>query len=446
MLFRFQTKIIFFLLLIFALPIFAQTNKEADLRQLDAIVGNKKYVNLGEDSHFMVEVHKFAARAFPYLVEKKGFQVFVFEAAWGTEEAFRDFMKSDRTTITGEESFYLNAFNSKYIVQMLIWIRDWNRKNPNDQILITGYQPEQPVTDFKALWEFAGKSKKFSSAGLKEKAKVCRAGTGDFKTNIEFVIETGKRRRNGQPTYSAEERIACNQAIDAIEKFIENNKNELIKKTSRNTYLEAKAHLLSLRVYLNTLTGVLDEGINNKNPTFAEQQAQQKKVYEEGDKGRFEIFEILRKTRFKNKKIFFWMHNWHAMKHTSEVEAFGRGPGDPSMPKGTISIGERMAKKYGKDLIVIGNIVPKANCKNPICTPPPVPENSLETPFQKVFGNYPMLIDIRKVTESNRTLPINKAGSLYADINQGTFNQVILVRQFDAILYFPKTTATFEDK
>ena len=42
------------------------------------------------------------------------------------------------------------------------------------------------------------------------------------------------------------------------------------------------------------------------------------------DKARFEIFEILRQTRYKNQKIFFWMHNWHAMKHSAEVEAFGR--------------------------------------------------------------------------------------------------------------------------
>lgn len=440
-----RLKLLLFVSLLIALPTFAQM-KDVDLTQLDAIVGNKKFVNFGEDSHFMVEVHKFVSQSFPYLVEKKGFRVFVFEAAWGTEEAFRDFMNSDRTTVTGEESFYLNAFSSKYIVQMLIWIRDWNRKHPNDQIRITGFQPEQPVADFNALWSFTEKSEKFAAAGLKEKAKVCRAGTGDFKTNIDFVIDTGKRRRNGQLTYSKEERASCNQAIDEVEKFIQANKKELIKKNSKDDYLEANAHLISLRVYLNTLTVVLDDSLVNKNPTFAEQQAIQKKAYEEGDKGRFEIFEILRRTRFKSKKIFFWMHNWHAMKHASEVEAYGRGPSDPSIPKGTISIGERMANKYGKDLIVIGNIVPKANCKNPICTPPPVPADSLETPFQKIFGNKPMLIDIRKLTTANRDLPINKSGSLYADINQGTFNQVFLNRQFDAILYLPETTATFEDK
>jgi erythromycin esterase-like protein len=105
-----------------------------------------------------------------------------------------------------------------------------------------------------------------------------------------------------------------------------------------------------------------------------------------------------------------------------------------------------MAQKYGQDLVVIGNIVPKAVCKNPVCAAPPVRPDSLETVFQKVFGDQPALVDARKIAAANRALPLNTAGSLYADINQGHFINVVLNRQFDAVLYLPETTATFEDK
>ncbi len=443
MLFRIR---VLFILLIFTLPIFSQPLKDVDLTQLDAIVGNKKYVNFGEDSHFMLAVHKFVSQAFPYLVEKKGFRVFVFESAWGIDDKLQDFLNSERTEVNGDEQFFLNAFSSKPIVKMLIWIREWNRKNPNDKIQIAGYQPEQPVTDFRNLFEFTGKSDKFAGADLKKKAEICRAGTGQFKTDIEFIIDSSQRRRKGQTTYSNEERASCNQAIDAIESFIESNKKELIKKNSKNAYLEAGAHLKSLRTYLNSLTKWLDDTVTIKNPSLELQRKWQKDGYEAGDKARFEIFEVLRKTRYANKKIFFWMHNWHAMKFAPEVDSFGRKEDEPSLPSGTISLGTRMAQKYGKDLVVIGNIVPKAVCKNPICTPPPVRADSLETPFQKVFGDKPMLVDARKITDANRNLPINTAGSLYADINQGTFIKVLLNRQFDAILYLPETGAVFEDK
>jgi erythromycin esterase-like protein len=412
----------------------AQAQREDGMKDLDAIVGNAPFVNFGEDSHFMVGVHEFVAQSFRHLAEAKRFRVFVFESAWGVENAFADFMKSDRTTVTPEESFFLNAFNSKAIVEMLVWIRDWNRRHPNDQIRIAGYQPEQPVTDFNALWQFLGES-----AELKTKATVCRAGTGEFKTNLEFVSATSKRRRSGQPTYTTEERAACNQALDAIANAVEQKKTT----AARNAYLEATAHLKSLRTYLNTLSGALDQSFINKNPTLAEQAALQKKIYEEGDQARFEIFEILRQTRYANRKVFFWMHNWHAMKFAPEVGAFGRDEKEASMPAGTISIGTRMAQVYGRKLVVIGNIVPKAVCKNPICTPPPARSDSHETRFATQFGAGSALVDLRK---PNKALPLTVPGSLYADINQGTFINVVLKRQFDAIFYLPETTATFEQK
>jgi erythromycin esterase-like protein len=356
-------------------------------------------------------------------------------------------MNSDRTIVTAEESFYLNAFNSKAIVEMLVWIREWNRKNPNDQIKITGYQPEQPVTDFNNLWRFAEKSEKFTAADLKTKAAVCRAGTGEFKTNIEFISAGSKRRRSGQPTYTVEERASCNQAINTIESFIEQNKKELIQKNSRNAYLEAGANLKSLRTYLNTLTDTIDQLTFNKNASLEEQRALQKKVYQEGDKTRFEIFEILRETRFKNKKIFFWMHNWHAMKYSSEVDAFGRTEKDASLPPETISIGMRMAQAYGKQLVVIGNIVPKAVCNPPRCAPPPpVRDDSLETKFAAQFGNGSALVNLMKPTEAEKSLPLAVPGSLYADLHQGHFTNVVLKRQFDAVYYLSETRATFEEK
>ena len=416
------------------------------MQPLDEIVGNKKYVNFGEDSHFMTAVHRFVSRAFPYLVEKKGFRVFVFESAWGIDDAFRDFMNSDRTTVTPEESFFLNAFNSKNIVHMLVWIREWNRKHPNDPVRIAGYQPEQPVTDFNFLWDFAPKSDKFAAADLKTKAAVCRGGTGEFKTNIEFISATGKRRRSGQPTYTAEERAACNAALDQIENFIEKNKKELVRKNSADAYLEATAHVKSLRTYLNTLSYVLDQSVTNKNAPFEEQLALAKKVYEEGDKARFEIFEILRRTRYRNQKIFFWMHNWHAMKHSPEVGTTERDKAFDQMPSGTTSIGTRMAAAYGNDLVVIGNIVPKVTCKNPICNAPAPREDSLETPFARHFGSSSAFVDLRNPSGRDKQLPLDVPGSLYAELNQGLFTNVVLKRQFDAILYLPETGATFEEK
>ncbi|MGH9900627.1 MAG: erythromycin esterase family protein, partial [Pyrinomonadaceae bacterium] len=178
--------------------------READLGDLDPIVGKSEVVIFGEDSHFMTGLHSFAARMFRHLVEKKGFRVFVLESAWGVDEATQEFFKSERANLVPEEMFFLNAFSSKETIDLLRWIREYNRKNLADQIRVAGFQPEQPVTDFKALWEFASKSKNFAGADLKSKTAVCKASAGEFKTNIEFISFTSKLRRSGKPSYTAE--------------------------------------------------------------------------------------------------------------------------------------------------------------------------------------------------------------------------------------------------
>ncbi len=57
---------------LFAPLVFGQSSqREATMKDLDAIVGNAQYVNVGEDSHFMVGVHEFVSEAFRHLVERK---------------------------------------------------------------------------------------------------------------------------------------------------------------------------------------------------------------------------------------------------------------------------------------------------------------------------------------------------------------------------------------
>ncbi len=129
-----------------------------DKAVINQIVGDSSTVIFGEDSHGMYKVHQLVPQMFQHLVEDKGFRVFVFESFWGLTEGFEDFMNSDRTEFNSMESYWLNGTSSsKPIEGMLVWIRDWNRKNPEDQIQLMGYQPENPVYDFTELLAYTDK-------------------------------------------------------------------------------------------------------------------------------------------------------------------------------------------------------------------------------------------------------------------------------------------------
>lgn len=372
---------------------------------------------------------------FRFLAEEKGYRVILLEVAWGIDEGFADFMKSDRKELQPDEQFFLNAFNSKETVQLVYWIRDFNRQHPNDPIRLAGFQPEQPVTDFNALWRFTSRSAKFAGADLKGKTAACMASTGEYKTNIEFISFTSKRRRSGQLTYTTAERTACNLGLDDVASFIEQNKKELIAKSSHNDCREAQAHLLSLKTYLNTISRVADAGYEKKPLTPEEQKELGHEGYEEDDKARAEIFQTLYDTRYKGKRIMLWMHNWHAMKHADEVDVVGEGP----IPRGTVSVGERLAQIYGKKLVTIGSLVP---CKQP-CKEPPR-EDSLETRFAAALGAGSAIINLKNPALQYRQLPLDMPRSLQAYVNKMYLLGVILDRQFDGIYYLSESKTTFE--
>ena len=110
----------------------------------------------------------------------------------------------------------MNAFSSRYTHQLLLWIREFNRLNPDDSIQVGGYQPEQPVTDLKALWETMSKSNQFNAAYFQYQFNSCKAKTAQFSTDLDFVIHMNQLRKQGRPSFTADELRTCNMALDEM--------------------------------------------------------------------------------------------------------------------------------------------------------------------------------------------------------------------------------------
>jgi erythromycin esterase-like protein len=87
---------------------------------LDAIVGSAQFVNFGEPTHSLVGIHYAATRTFRYLVEKKGFRIFVFESAWAVDEAIHACLASNFSKTTPNEQYPLSAFHSNQTIELLL--------------------------------------------------------------------------------------------------------------------------------------------------------------------------------------------------------------------------------------------------------------------------------------------------------------------------------------
>jgi erythromycin esterase-like protein len=158
------------------------------------------------------------------------------------------------------------------------------------------------------------------------------------------------------------------------------------------------------------------------------------RLYDVGDHVRFKIFEKLRQTRYRDAKTFFWMHNWHAMKKSTAV-----GMNGAHMP----SLGMRLAKRYGKRLVSIGNLVP---CVPEWCTDP---ADSVELPFREKFGGKPGVVDFRD-RAAVRALKADTPGQLIPNLHAKSsgmgFTDVVLSDQFDGVIYLPSSGTTFKRK
>jgi erythromycin esterase-like protein len=410
---------------------------EVDLKGIDRIVGDHQVLVFGEDSHEMAAEHDAVRQIFEHLAATKGFRLLVFEAQWGLEDKLSDFMASDRTRLNDEERFFLDgAFASSSTAELLVWIRDFNRAHPNDRIRIAGFQPEQPVTDFQAVWAFLAKTSPDSLQRLQAAAAPCRAGDPKLKLDMDFMSEGFKRQKQKLPVFTAEERQACLAALAGIKADLEGRRAALAARSSQAEVDEAILHLDSFRYYADGIRKVADQIVTHPEAPLAQQAIWQHDAYQTGDSARMEVFRVLLKTRYAGRKMMFWMHDWHAAKHGSELGLIS--PDSPGIPAGTTTIGERLASYFGPRLVAIDSIVPCGKtCAEPA--------DSVEPAFADFFKDRSAVVDLRRPTPAEKAaLPLSRKGSVFANFHGFGGGGMVLDRQYDGVLYIPSSTTTRE--
>ncbi len=409
----------------------AGTIEQFDASYLGPLVGNAQTVIFGEDSHGMDAIHQVVPQMFRYLVEEHDFRVFVFEVQWNVTEGIQDFLDSDRTELNSDDSYWLNgAFASQHIADMLVWIREFNKANPDDPILIAGYQPEQPVTDFRNLLTYLDRIAPDSSTDLRAGVDICRASDSTkYKTELDFIIDGFKYRNEGKPSFTDEERSACLKGIRAINMFLDTHQPELVSSSDQRAFEYAKLQAQSLDVSFDVLRRAADSATFSEDTSIEESTRLQGIVYHHGDMARHNIYQKLKEMNFADKRIFHWMHNWHGFKYSSDT---GPSAGAAGIPEGTHSFGERTYAHEGSDnVIVIGNVVPcRETCDEP--------ENSIEVEFDRMFGEQPTWVTT-SAPEAETGIGFNTARDLYANHHGFGFSGVVLSRQADAVLYLPKS-------
>jgi len=410
-------------------------------------IGDASVIALAESSHFLTEFHEFGTDASRYLIEEHGVRLFVLETMWAIEENIMSYIDSDMDEIPPQRSMYLNAFNSSRMRDFLLWIRAWNRDHPHDRVIVSGYQPEQPVTDATAIREFFEASSVSIPAATETVLLEYPFFNGEHATDLDSIIFSSGRYRRGETIYSAEQRREILTALNTIDDLIIANFDALVDESGLNSVRELQMHVLSLETSVGTLTYAMDitKQISKDDPDYAlETAAASSNVYEHGDAVRAKIFLTLRDTRHRGRRAIIWMHNWHAAKRAEELRVTSAAPaagdeaGAGGINTGTLSVGSRLFRVLGPDYVVIASLTRCAGCEYDRT-------DSLEDALHGAFGDTAKLIDLQDPDHEYSTLPLSRPMRGFAQNHDMLFHDIVLDRQFDALLYIPSSGLTIRD-
>ncbi|MGW7415392.1 erythromycin esterase family protein [Streptomyces sp. NPDC054863] len=113
-----------------------------DLRPLGRMVNDARVVGLGGATHGSHEFFRLKHRVFRYLVEEKGFRSFALEGNWSTGLRLHDHVlhgKGDVRQIMRDEFRHsCSWWNNEECLDLLTWMRDYNRQHPYDPVRFMG--------------------------------------------------------------------------------------------------------------------------------------------------------------------------------------------------------------------------------------------------------------------------------------------------------------------
>lgn len=104
---------------------------DSDLAPLSDLVGDRKYVGVGEATHGSHEFFAMKARMFRYLAEHKGFTVFAIEGSLPEADAIDDYVRTgigDPVALVHGMHFW--TWDVEELEDLVVWMHDYNAAHP----------------------------------------------------------------------------------------------------------------------------------------------------------------------------------------------------------------------------------------------------------------------------------------------------------------------------
>ncbi|MBF8261588.1 MAG: erythromycin esterase [candidate division NC10 bacterium] len=179
-------------------------------------------VGLGESLHASGGYHRVIARVVRFLVEKKGFRLLAFESPWKGAEAVARYVQTGEGRAKHALQGLIPQFRSREIADLVEWLRERNRKHPQDPVRVAGFDVQQ----FGFRLQPDGHDATALSGFL---AKLSPAEVSSVQPGL---VQCGAPRKDGWPgPLSPEEYARCLRALDAVETLLD--RESFVSRSSR---------------------------------------------------------------------------------------------------------------------------------------------------------------------------------------------------------------------
>ncbi len=355
---------------LFPLPDLPAGWSSQDLKPLEKIIGESRFVGLGESAHTGEDFSQAKFQIIRYLVESLGFRALAFET--GTGWRFSTKTSKYVETCEGSSSEALRGLSDVWrgqsIAELLTWLCQFNKNHPNDPVKFFSFDLQgQDFEDLNAINVDLPKALPEDASQLYSGLSKC-VGYGLTKDSYQQEITKIYR---GEKTISATDHQDCIHGLDRLDRAIESQ-----IKNSRHTGILRMLRISSVGVRAS------QNVLYTLNPGFR-------------DEGMATLFDYFREIEAPNSKVVLWAHNIHLSQRGSSIKSTACIPPQTPVWANSKTMGEFLTKKHGKQYAPVALTAYDLSILNygepqpwpAIRIPPPQTPGSVESGFASVEAN-----------------------------------------------------------
>lgn len=288
-----------------------------DLEPLRRIVGNARFVGLGEAIHTSGGFYTMKHRLFRFLVEEMGFRVLGIESPWFPVDLFaaryvQDCIGTPQAATRG----LFGVWRSEELAEALLWMCQWNQAHPDDPVSFYGFDIQwMAYLNVPAVTSFLVDRLGFAA----DHPWIVGMQACDDVVDNFYPFER----------LPADRYETCSAAVGDLRKYLEDNRRSIVRKTSKEEYEMTLVHLVSNQAWQEQAYLSFDEDFT---PSFNAR-----------DKGMAYVAQALAGLRFPGQRVALWGHNFHILK---------AGDKDPDV--NLVTLGTNLANELGRRYRAIG--------------------------------------------------------------------------------------------